>query len=66
MTWAVQHPTTGFGFKFSKALISWCSKRQKSIALSSCEAEIVALSEAAKEGVYLDRFLSELGFPRWS
>lgn len=27
------------------------------------EAEIVALSEAAKEGVYLSRFLSDLGLP---
>ena len=29
--------------------------------MSSCEAEIVAASEAAKEAVYLDAFLTELG-----
>ena len=28
----------------------------------SCEAEVVALNEAAKEGVYLRRFLADLGF----
>ena len=30
--------------------------------LSSCESEIMAASEAAKEAVYLDRFVAELGF----
>ena len=32
------------------------------VALSSCEAEIIAASEAAKEAVYLDNLLTELGF----
>jgi hypothetical protein len=31
------------------AIISWGSKKQISVALSSCEAEIMAASEAAKE-----------------
>ena len=35
---------------------------QPSIALSSCEAEIMAASEAAKEAVFLDRLHTELGF----
>ena len=30
--------------------------------LASCEAEIMAASEAAKEAVYLREFLHELGF----
>lgn len=30
--------------------------------LSSCEAEIIALSEAAKEGAYLSRFFAALGY----
>ena len=59
--WAVKHSTTGFVFTFCRAAISWGSKRQKSIALSSCEAEIVAASEAAKEATYFGRFLEELG-----
>merc|ERR1712070_604704 len=46
----------------SKAAISWASKRQPTIALSSCEAEIMAASEAAKEAVHLDRLQSELGY----
>ena len=60
--WAVKHSTSGFVFRYCKAAISWGSKKQKSVALSSCEAEIVAASEAAKEAVYFSRFLTELGF----
>jgi hypothetical protein len=60
--WAVRHSTSGYVFLYSQAAISWGSKRQTSVALSSCEAEIVALNEASKECVYLNRFLDELGF----
>ena len=47
--WGVKHSTSGFVFKLSQAAISWASKRQPSVALSSCEAELMAASEAAKE-----------------
>ena len=60
--WAVRHSTTGYVFTYAMAAISWGSKKQDSVALSSCEAEIVALSEAGKESVHLSRFLNELGF----
>eukprot|EP00965_Chrysotila_dentata_P143374 4737374-Pleurochrysis_carterae.AAC.1 len=50
--WAVRHSTTGWVFTYGKAAISWSSKKQARVALSSCEAEIVAASEAAKEAVY--------------
>ena len=46
--WAVRHSTTGFVFQYAQAAISWGSKKQASVALSSCEAEIMALSEASK------------------
>ena len=59
--WAVKHSTSGAVFMLSGAAISWSSKRQVSIALSSCEAEIMAASEAAKEAVYLGGFLKEFG-----
>ena len=61
-SWDVRHSTSGYVFTMSKAAISWSSKKQPTIALSSCESEIMAASEGAKEAVYLDRFLSELGF----
>ena len=59
--WAVRHSTSGFVFNYCSAAISWGSKKQATVALSSCEAEIVAASEAAKEAVYLHSFLTELG-----
>ena len=43
------------------SLVSWGSKKQTSVALSSCEAEIMAASEAAKEAIFLSKFLNELG-----
>ena len=45
----------------SQATVSWGSKKQVSMALSSCEAEIMAASDAAKEALYLRRFAAELG-----
>ena len=40
--------------------ISWKSKKQASVALSTCEAEYVALSIACQELMYLSRLISEL------
>ena len=37
--WAVKHSTLGVVFMLNKAAISWGSKKQTSVALSSCEAE---------------------------
>jgi hypothetical protein len=62
--WATRHSTSGWVFIYNSAAISWGSKRQTSIALSSCEAEIMAASEGAKDGVYLGRLLDELGCPQ--
>ena len=58
--WSTQRSTSGYVFTYNSAAISWSSKKQDTIALSSCEAEIVAASEAAKEGIYLANFLEEL------
>ena len=49
---------TGFVFKLSNGAVSWESRKQKSMATSSTEAEYMALTEAAREAVYLQRFLS--------
>ena len=59
--WGVKHFISGWVFKYQSACISWGSKKQSSVALSSCEAELMAGSEASKEGLYLRRFLGELG-----
>lgn len=46
--------------------VSWRSSLQPVVALSTTEAEYIALSEAVKEGVWLKRFAEELGFPQES
>ena len=42
-------------------LVSWCSKRQATVTLSSTEAEYVALTLAAKEATWLRLLLTEIG-----
>ena len=59
--WAVKHSTSGHVFVLNEAAISWSSKKQATIALSSCEAEIVAGSEASKEAISLSGLATELG-----
>ena len=40
--------------------ITWTSKKQKMVALSSCEAEYIAATSAACQGIWLGRLLKEL------
>ena len=53
--------TSGFLFTFAGGAISWQSKLQKCVALSTTEAEYIVATEAGKEMVWLKRFLLELG-----
>ncbi|GAU50483.1 hypothetical protein TSUD_409690 [Trifolium subterraneum] len=52
--------TTGYIFKFLHAPISWCSKKQPVIALSSCEAEYIACDFAACQGIWLESLLKDI------
>lgn len=52
--------TTGCLFHFNGAPVTWLSKRQTCIALSSTESEYIALSQAGKEAVWLSRLYTEL------
>jgi hypothetical protein len=55
--------TSGYYFSINNNPISWASKLQKSVALSSCEAEYIALKEATKEMLYLKEVLLKLDLP---
>ncbi|CAA0832630.1 cysteine-rich RLK (RECEPTOR-like protein kinase) 8 [Striga hermonthica] len=56
--------TTGYVFTYGETAVSWISKLQKIVILSTTEAEYVAVTEAAKELVWLQNFLNELGRPQ--
>ncbi|CAL5439703.1 unnamed protein product [Camellia sinensis] len=53
--------TSGLLFTFAGGAVSWQSKLQKCVALSTTEAEYIAAAEAGKEMLWLKRFLQELG-----
>jgi len=64
-----RHSTCGYIFLYKGGPVSWRSKKQSMVALSSTEAEYVAATEAAKELQWLISFLkgimmgSECVFP---
>jgi len=51
---------SGYTFVTARAAISWSSKKQPSIALSSTEAEYMAAAAAAKEATWLKLLFSEI------
>ena len=53
--------TTRYFFIVGGTTISWISKLQKVVALSTMEAEYVAATKASKEIIWLHRFMEELG-----
>jgi hypothetical protein len=52
--------TSGILFFFGKCLVSWQSVKQQVVALSSCEAEYIAVSTASTQTLWLVRLLSDL------
>lgn len=51
---------SGYCFIMSGSVISWQSRKQQTISLSSTEAEYVSLSEGSREAIYLRNLLYEL------
>jgi hypothetical protein len=52
--------TAGYLFNIGSGAISWQSKRQSVVALSTCEAEFLGQTQATKEAIWLRRLLNEL------
>ena len=52
--------TGGMAFYLNDSLISWCSQKQKTVALSSCESEFMAATSAARQALWLRNLLSEI------
>lgn len=53
---------TGYCFSLTKCgpVISWRSKKQPTVALSTCEAEYMALAATTQESLYLVQLLGEM------
>ena len=54
--------TTGYYFSLTERgpALSWKSRKQPTVALSSCESEFMALAATTQEAVYLNRLLVDL------
>src|SRR5882757_6208512 len=52
--------TTGTVIKFNGNVISWLSKKQATVALSSTEAEYMALSAATQEALWYKTWINEV------
>ena len=53
--------TSGYLITYSGEAVSWQFRLQKCVALSTTEAEYIAITEAAKELLWMKKFLQELG-----
>ena len=52
--------TTGHMFYVGNSPITWCSQKHETLALSSCEAEFMAGTEAARQAIWLQDLLIEI------
>ena len=52
---------SGYVFCLNGGAVSWKSSKQDTVADSTTEAEYIAASSAAKEAVWIKKFISELG-----
>jgi hypothetical protein len=55
---------SGYCCTLGSGMIMWSARQQKTVSLSTCEAEYVAASEAASEITWLRTLLAELEFPQ--
>src|SRR5579859_4230130 len=57
-----RHSMSGYVFLLANTPISWCTRKQKTIAQSTTEAEYMSVSEASNQAVWYRTFLEELGY----
>lgn len=55
--------TTGWTFLYAGGAVSWASRLQQCVTLSSMESEFVALCETSQEAVWLLNLLKDFGEP---
>jgi hypothetical protein len=54
--------TTGVAFTMARSIVRWKSVRQRGTARSSMEAELRALDATARDALWLQRMLRQMGF----
>ena len=54
---------SGYCFYFHHCLISWSSRKQRTVSTSSTESEYYALTNTVKEAIWIKLFLSLLSIP---
>ena len=59
-----QHAISGYAFLIDRGAISWSSKQQSIVTLSTTEAEYIAATHAAKEAIWLREFISKVYHPQ--
>ena len=58
------HAISGYTFLIDGGVVSWSSKCQSLVTLSTTEAEYVATTHATKEAIWLREFISEVYEPQ--
>ena len=58
-----RHSISAYIFQIDGGSISWCCQKQNIVALSSTEAEFIALTHATKEALWLQHFITEVVLP---
>jgi hypothetical protein len=58
-----RHSILGYVFRFHGKAVSWSSKWQSLIALSSTEAEYITATHVTKEAIWLRQLLSDITSP---
>ena len=58
-----RHAISGYVFMLNGGAVSWSSKRQDTISLSTTEVEYIALTHVAKEAILFKNLLSEIFAP---
>lgn len=50
----------GHCFFIHEAIVSWCSKKQRTVSTSTTEAKYIALGHAGRKSVWIRQFLNKL------
>lgn len=50
----------GYYFFLNRAVVFWCSKKQRIVSTLTTEAEYIALSHGAREAIWIRRFINKM------